>query len=701
MDDPKTLRELVPDSEKRSEVVRKLESGSFTPGELKFLNRSSGSGIITSGDHALLASPEEFSNRTRDIDLLERDCRSICIYGEPHEFKYLNRFPDLEVLKIDGTLPNKHLGLLQELPQLKQLSLRVQSVDCQPFASLTHLEHLYLYQCSKMTRLTGIESLSNLRTLKISQHKSFESLAPLSFLKHLTCLSLSGIQKGLKIPSLNPLADLCSLREVALENIILEDGDLSPILDFPDLSKLSIRGWGDADWLTLSQIGLLIAAYPNITSLHSLFLYECSWSPCSICKRLKWQFVGKETRPFCPDCDSHKIDQLLHSMSRYILENWKKHGKTESLDSEENPTVLMQKLQSENTIPSIQARLDQKAKERNQWQGEMGSQLNASECQEIYDNGVDEKLNEAFVQWEQSMEDAAYAEKLKRYLPPSHTIHQLVKTYPSLDDVPRDIQALFVHGNEKGILKLPEFQNLEILSVYKLSARYAPVLLEMNNLKQLYIRDLQTTDLQCLANLENLTDLLLFQSGQVKSLKGIEWLSQLITLALDSHNELDTLQPLSHLSNLQGLRISRGLWKSVNIVSLGDLEKLQQLKYLSFNDVLVKDNQYLPLTRFKQLEEIEVGGNYSLEQLALMAAAYPQFPHLRKISLFANNYLPCKKGGLSKLVLIGKGSLGLNGPHPWAQTKFHGEGQSEFVQAKLLFLIFCRFWGVIWKEFSR
>jgi len=96
---------------------------------------------------------------------------------------------------------------------------------------------------TKATELWNIDSNSNLKKLAIRDYSKISDLSPLRKATQIKSLSLDGgINKKLKVDSLEPLSNLTQLEYLRMTNIKVEDGSLEPICNLKNFQSISNQG---------------------------------------------------------------------------------------------------------------------------------------------------------------------------------------------------------------------------------------------------------------------------------------------------------------------------------------------------------------------------------------------------------------------------------------------------------------------------
>jgi hypothetical protein len=136
-----------------------------------------------------------------------------------------------------GELTSKPFGQLLFLEELS-----IANSELEEIRSLGHLQGLRflgLYNLKNLTSLQGVEKLSNLEALEVSGCKRIRGIDEVSALSGLRRLQLSDAGP---VKSLGPLRSLVHLEEVLFyESTNVVDGDLTPLMALPRLSKVSFQ----------------------------------------------------------------------------------------------------------------------------------------------------------------------------------------------------------------------------------------------------------------------------------------------------------------------------------------------------------------------------------------------------------------------------------------------------------------------------
>ena len=223
----------------------------------------------------------------------------------------------------------------------------------------------------------------------------------------------------------------------------------------------------------------------------------------------------------------------------------------------------------------------------------------------------------------------------------------------SLRGINRNSDNLWVDGHAKDLSTLNEFQNLRVLSFYRLSKRNIPIIESLNipTLEALWLRIASIPDLQCLSRFHNIQELGIWQSHTFKSLHGLEQFQNLKRLFLMENGELESLEPVASLTNLDELSITGGLFDRQKTSSFEPVARLKKkFRVLDLGGTKCENPDLSPLAHLPEPDIFGISARfYPLEQLAILAAAFPRWKE-RLMDLQTNDFSICKKcGGPKKM----------------------------------------------------
>jgi len=227
--------------------------------------------------------------------------------------------------------------------------------------------------------------------------------------------------------------------------------------------------------------------------------------------------------------------------------------------------------------------------------------------------------------------------------------------YESLKNVDRAKTELWVDGHAKDLLLLGGFTQLQSLHFYRLSKRNITNLanLQLPQLEELSLRLGSFSDLLCISHLTGLKRLFVWQCFKLRSLEGLAPLTGLRHLTLREIGTIDSLEPIASLVHLEELIIKGGIFSKQALPCFQPIAQLgRKLKIL---DLVGGKTEHLDLTSLTRLPEPDEFGIsvrfYPLEQVALLAAAYPNWGD-RLMKLEYPGVRQCKKcSGPTRMLL--------------------------------------------------
>jgi hypothetical protein len=132
-------------------------------------------------------------------------------------------------------------------------------------------------------------------------------------------------------------------------------------------------------------------------------------------------------------------------------------------------------------------------------------------------------------------------------------------------------------------------------------------------------------------------------SPSVESIIPISALNQLVVLHIENFTRVQDLQPLSGLSNLEGLAIGGSMWAAQIVDSLRPLSSLNNLLYLFLVNLKSLDRSLIPILELKRLKNLVIGYNWPIDELRKLKES---LPNLKYGSLFYEEFI--EKFGTSR-----------------------------------------------------
>jgi Leucine-rich repeat (LRR) protein len=190
-------------------------------------------------------------------------------------------------------------------------------------------------------------------------------------------------------------------------------------------------------------------------------------------------------------------------------------------------------------------------------------------------------------------------------------------------EVPRDASVAAIFGHARDFTALLERQQLEKIWVSGGDENTYKVLGCLSRLRQLVIHNYRNESIKPLAQLTDLTSLAIAGSFKLKSLAGIEKLTNLRTLILFANCGYSEIGPLANLASLETLCLEGGMAKPLKIESLKPLENLRSLVTLRLASIRVKDKSLRSLHALVHLRKIFIADTFAADDLRSLAHALP------------------------------------------------------------------------------
>jgi hypothetical protein len=239
------------------------------------------------------------------------DARYLKVAGDA-DIGRLGEMSELEALLLFK--PSKSaLSVLRRLKNLRFLGVgspRQETIDA--LADLRSLEVVQIGLGRQVTSLRPLAALEDLKSLSISETRPVSSLEDLGPLRSLRCLEVNGeMYRDLKLPTLDPLRHLVSLRSLVLQNVSVGDRSLAPI------SELRLSFLFVPNKFSTEEFARLAAALPDaqFVAFTGFFTGDPDHPDRALagnCPRCDGGMVtttGRPTKRLCPACDRDKVEK--------------------------------------------------------------------------------------------------------------------------------------------------------------------------------------------------------------------------------------------------------------------------------------------------------------------------------------------------------------------------------------------------------
>lgn len=235
----------------------------------------------------------------------QRDQPVMILMNQRFAPEQLERQPALDLRNID----KKSWELI--LSRTEAVELRLYHLTTNSLSGIEKLHktlRLAIEWATKVSDLAPVFRMEWLQSLRVSDFRLLRSIAGIERLQGLTELHLSGnlgsLTPPLRLCSIKPLAGLKNLQRLELEDVRLEDDDVTPIASISSLKELGIARNFDRKQLAFLARSLNAQLKEPITA------YAEAGIPCSHCGNPQFLFTGRRMPVLCRNCDSAKFDRL-------------------------------------------------------------------------------------------------------------------------------------------------------------------------------------------------------------------------------------------------------------------------------------------------------------------------------------------------------------------------------------------------------
>jgi len=160
-------------------------------------------------------------------------------------------------------------------------------------------------------------------------------------------------------------------------------------------------------------------------------------------------------------------------------------------------------------------------------------------------------------------------------------------------------------------------QNMKPEAAARMAIRFDPAQLSLTNI--------QTADLGWLSQLARLRELLIEWNTKLESFGFLREVRPLIRLRADGLKRVNQLDDLESQPELKWLWIGGGIDRRLELESLRPLSSLTELEKLFLVSIKLKDESLAPLASLQRLEQLRLQSNVApMEEYAHLAGALPR-----------------------------------------------------------------------------
>lgn len=244
---------------------------------------------------------------------------------------------------------------------------------------------------------------------------------------------------------------------------------------------------------------------------------------------------------------------------------------------------------------------------------------------------------------------------------------EIWEPYPSFYDwpeavndvglIPISIERMRLVSKAVGFDLLPRLPNLRDLWCFDVKVREFSNICSCSSLRRLFIDGLKVDDLACLGNMERLETLSLEGCSTVRDLSELGKRSNLTSLGIINFKNISSIEEVGKLLNLRQLVVAGSMWTTMRLETLRPLSRLTNLVRLDLGNTRVDDGSLRPLGKLQNLKILNLPNFHSVDEFAWLSRQLPNTDctWFKPVIDFEN--FPCKKCGKHTLkMLSGKGA---------------------------------------------
>lgn len=177
-------------------------------------------------------------------------------------------------------------------------------------------------------------------------------------------------------------------------------------------------------------------------------------------------------------------------------------------------------------------------------------------------------------------------------------------------------------GTASHLERIPELNRLEAVWANPASAALFRACAQAPALRAIYVCHFKRLAEVPLAGAPALEHLMLSWAPQLVDLSFLRDLPALRTVYLEDMKRVD-LATLPHLPEVTGFHLGGSMWATLQVESLEPLTRLPHLRYLHLNSIRPDDGRLRPLSRLRELRELNLPNFFEVEEVARLAGALP------------------------------------------------------------------------------
>lgn len=243
-----------------------------------------------------------------DVEKASLDSSSLRLVTGAGHIEKLPSYKHLKALWCSG-IDQSDLTSICQCTSLDSLYLEnIKTADLRCLKNLSNLRTLGLESCSKITTLQSLAELEALGGLAIIHFKNVHDLGPLADLVSLRALAVAGsMWTRMQVDTLAPLAELRNLEFLHLTNLHASDESLRPIAKLQNLKLLET-----ANFYPMREFAWLSQKLANTECTWFRPYVEMKHRPCAKCEQQTMvMLTGKRKPILCRQCDRRRLENHI------------------------------------------------------------------------------------------------------------------------------------------------------------------------------------------------------------------------------------------------------------------------------------------------------------------------------------------------------------------------------------------------------
>ncbi|MGG4489850.1 hypothetical protein [Metabacillus idriensis] len=168
-----------------------------------------------------------------------------------------------------------------------------------------------------------------------------------------------------------------------------------------------------------------------------------------------------------------------------------------------------------------------------------------------------------------------------------------------LNDVDTTIVEIALQGKTNNLEKLINYQHLETVWLFNVNQAEFDLILNLIKPKVLCIYGMKVERLTALELLSTTEQIYLCWNTKADKLWDLSKNTALKTLSIEDFKKLNSVYELKNHTAIESLRLSGGVWNTLNLDTLEPLKGMIRLDSLSLLNIRVRDESLEPLTQLK------------------------------------------------------------------------------------------------------